>query len=815
MTNHNPMHSAAGRERQYDAIQRRRARSSARSTASPQGQLGNPAIRARPGILCYDPVNSVLQGDTDSPYDGLIVELASLFESSQTVLVRHPNLPNGELIVPLCADAPADKTTLPRDPQSGCCIDEATGTISCPGGATQWYMHGRVVPAATMACFDDDAGNRVCNVNMGDASVTLAVCPTQPPKTTPPRTPPDFSGCCVDEETGLITCGGGAAQWYMHGRTVPMATLGCYDDEDGQRRCVISMGDDTVDLAACPKQPPVQCCVDTDQMILVCEDPSYELHGATVTEIMTEQADGLLSISFIGADNVSRNGRFYPCTKPPQTCCYDVAAGRLRCDSEGGLDTMEVSLVSMAPQQDGSVVAVVITDQTPPVTLTVPICDDPVTDCCYDSTTETLVCPGNDLDGRSAGIVVSWTGADGELYVWAAWEGGGARMPVCPGVTDCPPVFCCINMQTNNFVCPGRPELNGQPAPLKEIVTEDGYSWGLLEDGTRVPMCGQRCPPPTLCPDCPTCPPGMWMSSDGTCADPPKCPPPGEPCPPGMWRDPNGACVDPPSCPKCPPGTLLDTDTGQCVSPPTCPKCDPCCDGCAQGGPCDGRKGSSGGHQRMRAAGPVAQNPGGGRRDVAGPRVDQNPPGRREMAGPRMDQNPPGRREMAGPHVDQNPGRGRHEIAGPYIDQNPGVGMGGTYQRAGGHRKRAAGPGAMRNPKQGTTLTCPPGQTVRCKASTMDTGSGTVAPTIVCWCEATITTGKPTRVPDVDLSCPSGYELEEYPAGWVCACIDTGSEAEDPCGDTFVAPIVTETARGDTRRLAANPRKRRILSGNR
>lgn len=497
----------------------------------------NPAIKAPEGVLCYDPVTSTLNGDPDSPLDGLTVRLAEVFESTATARVVHGRLPAGEIIVALCSgDTSPDRETAPQapDPLTGCCVDERTGTISCPGGEQQWYMHGRQVPLSTMACSDTELGRR-CVIHMGDGSVELAVCPPPPGVDTPP-----------------------------------------------------------------------QCCVDTTHMVLVCEDPSYVLNGAQVVEIMDEQPDGLLSVSFV-VGGVTRNGRFYPCQQPPtQRCCYDIAAGVLRCEGEGELSDQSVSLVSMQAQADGSVLAVVQIDGTS-ATATFPICDDQVSECCYDPTTETLVCPGTELDGQPAGIVAAWTGPDGEIYVWAAWNGGAARMPLCPGTTDCPPVFCCVNMQTLMFVCPGRPELNGSAAPIAEIITEDGYTWATLDDGTRVPMCGQRCPPPRLCPECPSCPPGEWRSPDGTCTEPPHCPPVGQPCPPGHWTDPQGRCVDPPTCPQCPEGWLLNTRTGECVQcpgspPPGMPPKKPCCESCADGGPCEGESGNH--QQRQRQAGP-------------------------------------------------------------------------------------------------------------------------------------------------------------------------------------------------------------------
>jgi len=366
--------------------------------------------------------------------------------------------------------------------------------------------------------------------------------------------------CCVDERTGLVTCPQGAADSYMHGRTVPLETITCYTDDTAEqnRWCEVHTGDNEFLFLSCPQPPDL-----------------------------------------------------IPPPGTPQQCCYDVASGTLRCDGEW--NGLKVSLLAMQPQADGSILAIVMSPDFAPEnsTMAFPICDDPVVDCCYDPTTETIVCPGNELDGAAAGIVASWVSADGQIYVWAVWQGGGARMPLCPGTDECPPVFCCVNLQTLTLVCPGKPELNGTPAEVTDFVMEDGYTWGVYADGTRIPTCGQRCPPPQLCPDCPTCPPGQFLSPDGTCHEPPECPPELDPCPPGMWRDPNGACVPPPTCPKCPPGTLLDTSTMQCVQC-NCPPKEPCCDDCAHGHPCsgcdEGRRGASGGALRVRHAGPM-RNP--------------------------------------------------------------------------------------------------------------------------------------------------------------------------------------------------------------
>lgn len=499
---------------------------------------------------CYDPVSGTLVGD---PYDGLPVMLIALDEAAGRVLVRHESLPNQEAYFPICPDDPGGRLTIPEvRPDEGCCVDERTGLITCTRGAASSYMHGRTVPLSTVTCFEDASG-RWCEIHTGDNQFLFRSCPQPPDLIPPPPPPPDLSGCCIDPQTGIISCPGGTDQFYMHGRQIPAGQFTCQNGT-----CQIfgaGIGEGDMVLPACPTPPDL----------------------------------------------------IPPPGTPPQ-CCYDVASGTLRCNG-GEWDGLAVSLLAMQPQADGSILAIVMSEQLRPnSTMAFPICDDPVVECCYDPTTETLVCPGSDLDGTAAGIVVSWADASGQIYVWAVWNGGGARMPLCPGTTECPPMFCCINLQTFELVCPGRPELNGTKGDVVDFVQEDGFTWGIMADGTRIPICGQRCPPPQLCPDCPTCPPGQFLSPDGTCHEPPVCPPQDEPCPPGMWRDPNGACVPPPTVPQCPPGLLLDTTTMQCVHCPSCPPKEPCCDDCAHGGPCsgcpDGRKGASGGARRIRHAGP-------------------------------------------------------------------------------------------------------------------------------------------------------------------------------------------------------------------
>lgn len=427
------------------------------------------------------------------------------------------------------------------------CYDAVSGTILGDPGHPLYGLEVQLVG------LDESSGQAlVRHASLPNQEAYFPLCPDDDPWLVQPEA--QTQPCCVDERTGEVKCppNASAADMAMHGRTVPLSTITCFE-RDGTRWCEIHAGDNEYTMLSCP-QPP---------------------------------------------DLIPPPGQ-------PQQCCYDVAAGRLRCD--GAWDGLQPSLLALQPQDDGSILAIVMSPDFAPANSTqaFPVCDDPVVDCCYDPTTQTLFCPNSELDGTPAGALATWVGQDGQLYVWAAWRGGAARMPLCPGTDECPPVFCCVNMQSMRWVCPGDPQLHDTPASVANIVTEDGYGHAVLDNGEKVPLCGEHCPPPQLCPDCPTCPPGMWMSPDGTCAEPPQCPPEGDPCPPGYWRDPNGACVPPPQCPTCPPGTLLNTSTGRCetcfvppggipprfppfVPPTPCPP-KPCCDGCAEGRGCEGCK---------------------------------------------------------------------------------------------------------------------------------------------------------------------------------------------------------------------------------
>lgn len=452
--------------------------------------------------------------------------------------------------------------TPPDDPTAGCCFVQAEGQvedpdtgmmvstggyISCPGGSAQWNMHGRPIPAVTVVVMAGEDGNDYATIETGDATILLPVCAT-------PSTDTDDPQCCVDTATMTLVCADPSSP--LHGAQVTgvlaeqpsgLLSVSLIDPRDGIEKNGRFM--------PCPSTPPPgSCCYDRSTNTLRCE-PGDPRDGMPATAVSSSVAqDGtvyvIVAIASMGGQQIT----IPACPEePPGVCCYDAATGTLRCPGNAGLNGQQVALVAMAQQPDGSVLAIVQIQGQSGVS-TFPICEDRVSDCCYDAEAMALRCPNDaSLDGTKAAVISSWLAPDQSVWVWAAWPGGGARMPLCPGQTECPPAFCCVNVETMRFVCPGRTEINGQAAAVVDIVTDGGFNWGVLADGSRIPLCGRDCPPPELCHDCPDCPPGMWTSPDGACVPPPP----------------------PPDIPKCPKGWLLDTETMQCVDcngrNPPCP----------------------------------------------------------------------------------------------------------------------------------------------------------------------------------------------------------------------------------------------------
>ena len=400
----------------------------------------------------------------NNPDGTLIADMGGPFVADDFVADLGGPGPTGDLVADLGGDT---------DPLAGCCLVEGEGSyvdaetqtvittggvIQCPGGEAQSSLHGRGVPAVTMAFFEDESGNRMVSIETGDATLTMPVCTEEQPPGGGGGGGGGEGSCCYDRTTQTLTCDG---------------------DLDGQAATVI-----------CPVMLP-----DGSALVVV------QLGDGSQITIPV-------------------------CPEPPGLCCYDVATGTLRCNNNEALHGQTVSLIAMVSQPDGGVVAVVQI-QGSNEQITVPICDDNVPECCFDTETMTLKCPANgDMNGIAAAVIRSWTTSDGKEWVWASWAGGGGRVPLCPG-QKCPPTFCCVNVETMRFVCPNAPDINGKVANVVDIVTEEGFNWAVLQSGNRVPLCGRDCPPPEMCPGCPGCPPGLWMSPAGDCVDVPHCDPPG------------------------------------------------------------------------------------------------------------------------------------------------------------------------------------------------------------------------------------------------------------------------------------------------
>ena len=473
-----------------------------------------------------------------------------------------------------------DYVAQPQSP-GVCCYDTEANALVCEDGSTQG-VEG-------VSQISDADGNPLFIVQtQSGEQITVGACAG-----TPSGGGDDGGGevgpdCCYDASTGQLVCDGQASSGAVQ-------VINQIADVDGNLLVVVAFGDQQMTVPVCNAPPPPpppgggggQCCYDKAMSMLVC-DPGDPRDGQSVTVTNSfVQPDGTAIVVVRLPDGSVTDATV--CASPPGMCCYDVATGTLRCPKNPGLNGQQVSLVAMAQQPDGTILAIVQIQGQESVT-TYPICDDKVSNCCYDGDAKKIVCDDPSLAGMDAAVVASWTDNDGVVWVWAAWAGGGARMPMCPGKT-CPPILCCVNVETMRYVCPGRLDLNGQAAQLADIVTEDGFNWGVLADGSRVPLCGRDCPPPEICPQCPTCPADLWMSPDGECVPPPQCPQcPGDepPCPPYPGPMSAGYVVSNPARQSSAPRHGLQRVRGT----PVGRKSNPCCDECAKNKPCTGCGGS-------------------------------------------------------------------------------------------------------------------------------------------------------------------------------------------------------------------------------
>jgi len=414
---------------------------------------------------------------------------------------------------------------------------------------------------------------------------------------------PEEVPCCVTD--GVLECPGTP----YHGMSYEVFKK----SHDGMR------------LLPCPEVPPPpppgDCCVrvDKNRAFLVCSSGpwnGYELKPNEFSCVDTAQGT-VCRTSLKNADGSSAGSATFPVCGPgqepvPPDCCYDPGTGRLVCsDTASEYHNLQVSLLDMQsglPHANGwALVYHRLFGSTP---MKFPLCDVSVPpECCFElpdpatpGSKGKIVCPGHELDGQTATLIALAKLPNGTVVASVTYLGGASRMQVCPPEKrppppskipppekkppppgkiptpeECPPCyFCCVNLDTVRFVCPGDPALHGQVANIQQVVEIQGAPWVVLADGRKVPACGIECPPPT-----PECPPLLIPSPiPGTNTPPgPKMPPPCEPgpeipsptpgtnTPPGPPAEP--PCEPAPAIPTAPPGT--NTPPG----PPSAPPCEP------------------------------------------------------------------------------------------------------------------------------------------------------------------------------------------------------------------------------------------------
>jgi len=471
-----------------------------------------------------------------------------------------------------------------------CCFDPELMLIVCSDPNNPY--NGREV--AEIVSLDEASGTAVLKlkpVAMQTTAQTILVkaplCPDDAGDTPPPEQ--KLRDCCYDPVTSTLVCDNPAHP--AHGLQVQLLEL---NEAQGLAKVAATVNGVVTHIYAmlCPDKPGDtpppppppkrgdECCYDPVLGKLLCADVTSPLNGADVTlEVINEVNGQAIATVYVGGD--PRAGMRVPLCETPE-CCLDLATSKLLCESDPAspYNGLQVSV-----EQVGVANARVSHPSLLPYGFAyVPLCETPpekTGDCCFNQDTMQIICAdaSNPLHGQTAGIVTEFE-MNGVKMASVAWPGGGVRLPLCGDCPpeECPPAYCCINIDTMTFVCPGTPELDGQPADVADIKEVDGFTYAVLSDKTFVPICGADCPPPELCPD------GMWRTPTGECAIPecPECPETTCPeCPPGQ------------DCPTCPPGMLLDTTTGQCVECPTCPE-QPGCPPCPPQQPCPPGGGGSG-----------------------------------------------------------------------------------------------------------------------------------------------------------------------------------------------------------------------------
>lgn len=283
-------------------------------------------------------------------------------------------------------------------------------------------------------------------------------------------------------------------------------------------------------LQRCPDAPlfdlPPGCCAQLGEQgaMLVCPDPTSPVHGLVVpADRFTCESVGGRHLCRIRLDGAAHAVMDLPvCDSPPVAlpagCCYDVARGSLSCptDPSSSWNGTPVALLDLRFEARG--VVAVIAHGLLAEQVAVPICSGggDATPCCFvqlDGAVGRLSCePSSPLHGVEAVVLARSPAGD---RVLAAWDGGASLLPVCdggsPGGVD---VFCCVNVDSGTFVCPGHAALHGTRADVQTVVDSQDGAYVVLHDGSSVRACGSSIPAPCPCAACPPVAPALPCCSD-------------------------------------------------------------------------------------------------------------------------------------------------------------------------------------------------------------------------------------------------------------------------------------------------------------
>lgn len=431
------------------------------------------------------------------------------------------------------------------------------------------------------------------------------------------------AGCCVflDGQGAYLTCDPPTAggNHPLHGLEVQVQAV--QEDAGIITVCHQIFTEQCWRLPMCPEEKtPSTCCVEVGQYErdgitfngrLKCTDPNDELHGILVMTGTPYDKNGETYVSFdVGGDVTSE---LPVCERPkigfdpsddqpgPNCCVIENPDGSvtLICDPDPyGWNGQTIPGAQCMDTANGRMCALEFTDPAGnQVQIEAPVCEQPPEEkqpphCCVDATTTppTLQqCSDPSYNGTPVKII-DVDEPNGQVMVAVPWSSTPVPMPLCdkPPEIEIPPT-CCVDATTMPPTLQqcSDPSYNGKSVNIIDVDEASGQVLVSVPwSSTPVPMPLCDKPPEIEIPpgeECPSCPPGHWMSPDGRCVQ----------CPPGQLIDPTtGQCITcpkcppPGECPTCPPGTYLDTATGQCVTCPECPPCEPpdyippweCCD---------------------------------------------------------------------------------------------------------------------------------------------------------------------------------------------------------------------------------------------